>query len=133
MSSCDFKFTLALRTLLVLFAATQLSCGGPYVQTTGVDFDPTKAAGFESSTTSKEDVRAALGEPQETRVTDDGLEIWVYRYEVMERMDDGMISGAGFKALLREKRLEVIFVDDKLRHTAYIEAKSPIERRTQGR
>jgi hypothetical protein len=127
------SFNFALRTLLVLIAAAQVSCGGPYVQTTGVDFDPTRAAGFENTTTSKEDVRIALGEPQETRVTNDGLEIWVYRYEVMERLDDGMMSGAGFKALLREKRLEVIFAGDKLRHTAYIEAKSPIERQTLGR
>jgi hypothetical protein len=127
------NFSFALRTLLVLIAAAQASCAGPYVQTTGVDFDPTRAAGFESSTTSKEEVRVALGDPQETRVTNDGLEIWVYRYEVLERMDDGVISGNGFRALLREKRLEVIFVDDKVRQTSYVEAKSPIERHSSGR
>lgn len=116
--------------LLALVVITQAACGGPYIQTTGVDFDAGKAAAFETSVTSKEDVRAALGEPQETRVTNDGLEIWVYRYEIMERRDDGVIGGTGFNALVREKRLEVIFVDDKLRHTTYIEGKSPIDRHT---
>jgi hypothetical protein len=118
--------------LLALVAGTQGSCGGPYVQTTGIDFDAAKASGFQASVTSKEDVRLALGAPQETRVTNDGLEIWVYRYEVMERLDDGVVSGAGFNALLREKRLELIFVDDKLRHTTYVESKSPIQRRAPG-
>lgn len=122
-----------LRTLLALVAVTQVSCAGPYVQTTGVDFDPGRTTGFQALVTSKADVRSALGEPQETRVTNDGLEIWVYRYEVMERMDDAVVSGNGFNALLREKRLEVIFVDDQLRHTTYIEAKSPIQRHAAGR
>lgn len=117
----------------MIIAVTQASCAGPYVQTTGIDFDPAKAEAFEASVTSKEDVRAIFGEPQETRTTNDGLEIWVYRYEVLERLDDGVISGNGFNALLREKRLEIIFVDDKLRHTTYVESKSPIERHKLGR
>jgi hypothetical protein len=116
-----------------LIAGTLVSCAGPYVQTTGKDFDAGKVAGFQTSTTSREDVRAALGEPQETRVTNDGLEIWVYRYEVMERLDDGVLSGNGFNALLREKRLEIIFVDGKLRHTTYVEAKNPIDRQPSRR
>jgi hypothetical protein len=124
---------LVVLTLLTLVAAMLASCAGPYVQTTGVDFDPNKMAAFQVETTSKEEVRAALGEPQETRLTNDGLEIWIYRYEVMERMDDGMLSGKGFNALLREKRLEVIFIDGKLRYTTYVDAKSPIERRVSGR
>lgn len=117
-----------LAALPLLLALTQVACSAPYVQTTGVDFDPAKASAFQTLTTTREEVRAALGDPQEIRITNDGLEIWVYRYEVMERMDDGILSGTGFNALLREKRLEIIFVEDKLRHSTFIEAKSPIER-----
>lgn len=119
-----------LSLLLGLAAVTQGACAGTYVQTTGVDFDAEKTTAFQVEVTSKDDVRTALGPPQEMRVTNDGAEIWVYRYEVMERKGGGAFGGAGFDALLREKRLEVVFVGDKLRHTTYIEAKNPIEGRT---